>query len=157
MARIRSGKELDPLYGRWLAMRQRCNNPNYVSYKNYGARGISICPTLQAFDDYKAYVESLPDCDPVNLTLDRIDSNKNYEQGNLRWTNLNIQNANRTHSGHGNNKYMGIGWNKAKQRWRARINLNGKSLFDKTYLTEQEALDARNTYIRTNNLPHPIQ
>ena len=157
MTRARNGNESDPVYGRWLAMRQRCNNPSYVSYINYGARGISICPSLQEFQDYQAYVKSLPYYDPVNLTLDRIDSNKNYEKGNLRWANLNTQNANRTTAGHGSNNYTGVGWVKSRQRWRARINLNGKSLFDKTFKTEQEALVARNTYISANDLPHHIQ
>lgn len=31
------------LYTTWSGMRQRCNNPNNSSYKNYGGRGVTVC------------------------------------------------------------------------------------------------------------------
>ena len=31
------------LYGRWAGMKNRCQNPNEPGYKNYGARGITVC------------------------------------------------------------------------------------------------------------------
>lgn len=138
-------------------MTQRCNNPNHVSYKNYGAIGITICPTLQSFIGYRDYITSLPNYDPVNLQIDRIDPTKGYERGNLRWADQSTQIANQTHSGKGMNKYTGVNWSKTHNKWVARITMKGKTLMSSTYLTEQEALDARNAYIRANNLPHTIQ
>ena len=35
--------EIKPLFAIWVAMRQRCNNPNSTSYPHYGARGIKVC------------------------------------------------------------------------------------------------------------------
>ena len=30
-------------YNAWLAMRQRCRNPNGLAYSRYGGRGIKVC------------------------------------------------------------------------------------------------------------------
>ena len=48
------GKSKSRLYEVWKAMRQRCNNPNHDSYKNYGGRGIYIC---DEWNDYTAFEE----------------------------------------------------------------------------------------------------
>lgn len=153
----RYGNELHPVYSRWLSMNQRCNNPNDCNYKNYGAKGITISPELQSFDSYRAYVCSLEDYDPINRQIDRIDPTGNYEKGNLRWVNRNIQIANQTHSGKGSNKYTGVNWSKTHNRWIARINLQGKCVFTKVCLSEKEAYDARVQFIKDNQLPHYIQ
>lgn len=34
---------LDPLYKVWLSIKQRCYNPKDLAYRNYGARGVSVC------------------------------------------------------------------------------------------------------------------
>lgn len=41
------------LYSTWIGIRQRCNNPNNSSYKNYGGRGVSICKEWN--DDFLAF------------------------------------------------------------------------------------------------------
>ena len=157
MAKKRYGNELHPLYTRWLSTTQRCCNPNHISYKNYGARGILLAVDLSSFEDYKAYVESLPGYDPENGSLDRIDNYKGYEKGNLRWADYSTQIANQRFSGKGLNKFIGINWSKTHNRWVARVNFEGKCLFSKVCMTEEEALAERNQFIRDNGLPHTIQ
>ena len=153
----RYGNELHPLYSRWLSMTQRCNNPNNINFKNYGARGITIDSDLIDFIDYKNYVEQLPNYDPINKTLDRIKNEKNYSKGNLRWTSHSVQTANQRFSGKGFNKYTGVNWSKTHNRWVARITLKGKTLFSKVCLTEKKAFDLRKQFIIDNGLPHTIQ
>ena len=157
MTRKRYGNELHPLYGRWLAMNRRCNNPNDDNYPHYGGRGICIDSDLSEFLEYASYVSSLPNYDPLNKTVDRIDNNKNYSKGNLRWTTCDVQTANQRASGKGFNKYTGINWNICKNRWIARITLQGKTLLSKSCYTEREAFDIRKQFIIDNDLPHTIQ
>jgi hypothetical protein len=40
------------LFDRWAAMIKRCENPNDTSYKNYGARGISVCEEWHSFESF---------------------------------------------------------------------------------------------------------
>lgn len=152
----RYGNELHPCYRKWQDTVQRCENPNHPSYHNYGGRGITIHPELRSWKNWINYIESLPNYDP-NLSLDRLDNNKGYEKGNLRWVNTSVQVANRRFSGKGFNKYTGVNFSKTHNRWIARVNLNGENLLSKSCRSEQEALEVRNQFIKENGLPHPIQ
>ena len=72
-------------------MRARCRNPNDSDFANYGGRGISVC---DRWDDFAAFIADLG-VRPAGLTLDRIDSDGNYEPGNCRWATAKEQAANR--------------------------------------------------------------
>lgn len=68
----------------WDNMIQRCTNKNDRSYKNYGAKGITICerwlPKNNGFINFLADVGEIPEV----LTLYRINSGGNYEPNNWR-------------------------------------------------------------------------
>lgn len=157
MGKQRYGNELHPLYARWLSTTQRCTNTQHSSYKNYGAKGIELAENLRSFEDYCTFVEALPGYDPKNGSLDRKDNTLGYTKSNLRWASRSTQTANQLSSGKGNTTYTGVQWNSHHKRWVARINFEGKTLFSKVCREELEALEARNTYIKEHNLPHPIQ
>lgn len=84
------------VYKVWRNMKQRCFYEKDHSYKNYGARGITVCNEwkndFQAFYDY---VSQLPHFDEVGYTLDRINNNGNYEPNNVRWATAYEQTHNR--------------------------------------------------------------
>lgn len=71
------------LYGVWNAMRGRCNSPGTKDYKRYGARGIRVCPEWDDYGVFRAW--ALSHGFRKGLTLDREDSNGNYEPNNCRW------------------------------------------------------------------------
>lgn len=153
--------EEHPLYSRWLSMRQRCLNPNSDNTHNYHDRGITIEPYLLVFKNYVEYVSQLPGYkEPLDRTyqLDRINNNKGYERGNLRWVTMSIQAVNKRppYNGGKYSKHCGICFNIAKNRWVARLKWQGKVIFSKTFLTEQEAYEARKQFILENKLPHYI-
>ena len=77
------GMSHTPEYKAWLQMKRRCYRPSAPSYENYGARGIKVCARWQeSFDAFLADVGQRPS--PLH-TLDREDTNGDYEPGNVRW------------------------------------------------------------------------
>lgn len=79
-----------PEYGIWKSMRQRCSNPNCKDYPAYGARGIEVCAR---WDNFADFIQDMGRRPSVNHSIDRIDTNGNYEHGNCCWAN-DIQQAN---------------------------------------------------------------
>lgn len=86
------------LYHVWNSMKQRCLNKNQKDYSNYGGRGITVCKewaeSFEAFRDW-ALANGYND----ELTIDRINSNGNYEPTNCRWV-ANIKQQNNKRNNH---------------------------------------------------------
>jgi len=71
----------------------RCINPNDISYKNYGARGIKVCDEWLSFEKFAewAFHNGYND----SLTIDRINYNGDYTPENCRWSTIKEQNYNK--------------------------------------------------------------
>lgn len=91
----RHGLRYTKLYCVWGMMKQRCLNIKNKDYKDYGARGITVYEKW--IHDYKVFYEwAITAGYKEGLTLDRINSNGNYEPNNCRWiTNAEQQNNKR--------------------------------------------------------------
>lgn len=82
------------LYMVWAAIKRRCYNNNSRYYHEYGGRGITVCDNWK--DDYSCFKEwSLVNGYKEGLSIDRVDTNGNYEPSNCRWVSMLVQQNNR--------------------------------------------------------------
>ena len=94
------GYSKERLYNKWKSMKGRCNRPNSQGYKHYGGRGIKVCKEWE--NDYTKFREwsyangYKETAGRYELTLDRIDTNGNYEPSNCRWVDMTTQVRNRS-------------------------------------------------------------
>ena len=87
----REGKT-DPVYKLWVAIKDRCLNPDNKAYHRYGGRGITVAD--EWVNDFALFQSSVGPR-PKGATLDRIDNSKGYEPNNVRWTTRKVQANNR--------------------------------------------------------------
>jgi hypothetical protein len=98
------GRPSSPEYMSWLAMTQRCTDPNNVDWPGYGGRGISICPQWRTprkggtggFEQFLADLGPRP----ADTELDRIDGTGNYEPSNCQWLNASENHRKQQRRGH---------------------------------------------------------
>jgi hypothetical protein len=89
-----SGNE-HPLFVTWAGMVQRCTNPRNPTFPNYGGRGIEVYGPWRNVATFIRDIEALIGPRPtLKHSIDRIDTNGNYEPGNVRWATAKEQMAN---------------------------------------------------------------
>ena len=111
-ASFKHGDTGTKLYREWCGIKRRCYNQNHHSYKDYGARGITMCDEWK--DDYlafKAWAETQSNYEEFlnskksELSIDRMDNDKGYFPDNCRFATAKEQANNRrsnkliTHNG----------------------------------------------------------
>lgn len=84
------------IYRIFVGMHTRCENENRECYPYYGGRGIKVCDNWSGNDGFfHFYKWSMENGYTDDLTIDRIDSDGNYEPNNCRWATMEVQVQNR--------------------------------------------------------------
>jgi hypothetical protein len=117
------GLRKSKLYITWANMKQRCYNPNDSHYKWYGGRGVTICDEWK--NDFKAFYDwAIANGYRDSLTIDRVDSTKNYSPDNCRFITMSAQQRNKS-----SNKYIEYnGETKSVQEWAEKLNIKPSTL-----------------------------
>ena len=142
-------------YSVWGGIIGRCYKPQNKSYKNYGARGITVCEEWLDITTFIAWAEAThPNIEGVSL--DRIDNDKGYSPENCRWADKVTQNTNQRKSSANTSGFVGVYWDISKNKWTAKVGSNNKLIHLGYFNSVQEAVQARDNYIIENKLPHKL-
>lgn len=154
-SRIRStthGLSKHPIYRVWNDMIRRTSNPKCKAFKEYGARGITVC---DEWKDVNNFIKDMESTYVKGLSLDRENNNLGYSFENCRWITRNIQVRNtRVIRANNTSGYRGVFWGKSINKWRVQIYLNGKSKHLGCFDDILEAARTYDKYVIDNNFEH---
>ena len=78
-------------YRAWVNMRNRCTNANHQSYKNYGARGITVC---EQWDEFEKFLEDMGQPADKSVSIERVNNQLGYSKENCIWASRYVQRRN---------------------------------------------------------------
>lgn len=122
------GGRYERLHNTWANMKNRCSNPNYSEYHNYGGRGITVCDEWLEYEPFREWALSQgydANAERGKYTIDRIDVNKGYSPSNCRFADMRTQANNMTN----NIRYTINGVRKTLSEWALFYNIP----YDKLY------------------------
>jgi hypothetical protein len=79
----------------WAAMIRRCCDSTSDQYKDYGARGITVCPQWRGNGGYKQFISDMGRRPVGKYTLERKDNEEGYFPENCEWATQSRQNRNK--------------------------------------------------------------
>jgi len=80
-------------YRSWTGMIGRCENSRDAAFKDYGARGITVCARWRR--SYKHFLADMGRKPTPKHSLDRINNDGSYTPTNCRWATQSEQRRNR--------------------------------------------------------------
>lgn len=126
------------LYWVYYSMIARCYNTNSPRYKDYGARGITVCKEWRE-DNKTFFAWAVANGYKEGLTLDRLNNDKGYSPDNCAWV-LNKDNCNHNRKTH----YLTYkGKTQSLKKWSEELGINYSTLrnrINRSGMTVEEAL-----------------
>lgn len=116
------GMYKSPEYTAWAAMHARCTNPNNPQWKDYGGRGVKVCPEWEDFEGFYRDMGSRPSS---KHSLDRIDNGLLYSKATCRWATW-LEQGNNTSR---NRRITHDGQTRTIGEWARLVGINYQTLF----------------------------
>ncbi len=132
----RHGMAKSKIYSTWCAMIKRCENPKDISFKNYGGKGIKVCPQWKTF---VGFYKDMGGSYKEGLSIERKDNSKGYYKENCCWIPRREQSKNRS-----NNHKITVGnTTLLLSEWCKRMNIHVSTFYFRRkfmHMGEQEAI-----------------
>ena len=140
------GAGYEPWIAQWRAMVRRTTNPKDVAYEHY-----VLTKKLTIDDDFVAnpwaFYEEIGEFPGKGYTIDRIDNEKGYIKGNLRWVTQAENNMNKSLYKNNKSGTSGILWDKKRQQWKVDKRHNNKRYYGGRYDDLKDAEKALNSIL----------
>lgn len=133
------GMKGTPTYRTWHGMIHRCNNPKHTFFKNYGARGITVCDKWLTFD---GFFEDMG-LRPKGLTLERKNNELGYFKENCCFADRTTQARNRRLQKNNTTGVTGVSLHKPTRKYMATICVSRKKKYLGLFTSISEAAKAR--------------
>ena len=114
-------------YKTWIDMNNRCANPNNHSYRDYGKRGITVCPEWR--ESFVNFYRDMGNC-PEGYSIERINNSLGYSKDNCKWA-TKLEQSNNTRS----NRFMEYnGKAQTLSQWARELGLKYDTLWARLYM-----------------------
>jgi hypothetical protein len=84
-----------PEYEAWSKLIQRTTNPRNAKAESYSGRGIDLDPRYIGRGGFRLFFSDVGPRPGPDFSIDRIDNDRGYWPGNLRWATRDTQHMNR--------------------------------------------------------------
>lgn len=137
------------IYTMWCNMKSRCYRKTSPDYKLYGERGIRVCS--EWLNDSKAFISwANKNGYSDSLTIERIDTNKNYSPSNCKFITNEEQSLNRRTRADNKVGHRGINLTSDKRYYRVRLSVDGKRISVGDFKNLNDAVKAKEDFINLN-------
>lgn len=111
MKRQQHGLRKTKVYNTWHRIKNRCYRTDDVSYKFYGAKGV----TFEYKDDFVGFFNEVGHPPTNKHSIDRIDNSLGYIKGNMRWSTATGQARNKCKNSNNTTGTTGVYWENTKE------------------------------------------